>query len=84
MEGAVLFSTRCMNMMLLKMSNWYIFKIFCSLKIFLVCANLFFLKIMRIACFCLLLNFFKVCLAATVPGYIGIVYVGLLISVIKS
>ena len=59
MEGAVLFSTRCMNMMLLKMFNWYIFKIFCSLKISLVCANLFLLKIILIACFCWLLIFLR-------------------------
>ena len=61
MEGAVLFSTRCMNVMLLKMFNWYIFKIFCSLKISLVFP----------------VNFFKVCPAGTAPSYIGIVYVGL-------
>ena len=59
MEGAVLFSTRCMNIMLLKMFNWYIFKIFCSLKISLVCTNLFLLKIIRIACFCQLLIFLR-------------------------
>ena len=61
MKGAVLFSTRCMNMMLLKMFNWYIFKIFCSLKISLVCAHLFLLKIIRIriACFCWLLIFLR-------------------------
>ena len=50
MEGAVLFSTRCMNMMLLKIFNWYIFKIFCSLKISPVCANLLLLKVIRIVC----------------------------------
>ena len=62
-------------MMLLKMFNWYVFKIFCSLKISIVCANLFLLKIIRIACmFLLAVNFFKVCPAgATVPSYIGIV-----------
>ena len=80
MEGAVLFSTRCMNMMLLKMVNWYVFKYFCSIKIFLVCANLFLLKIIRIACIaCIAVNFFKVCPAGTAPNYIGIVYVGLYI-----
>ena len=74
-----LFSTRCMNIMLPKMFNWYIFNIFCSLKISLVCANLFLLKIMRIVCFCWLLIFFKVCPAGTAPSYIGIVDVGLYI-----
>ena len=42
MERGVLFSTRCMNMMLLKMFNWYIFKIFCPLNTSFVCANWFF------------------------------------------
>ena len=59
MAGAVLFSTRCMNMMLLQMFNWYIFKMFGSLKISLVCTNLFLLKIIRIACFCWLLIFLR-------------------------
>ena len=58
-KGAVLFSTGCMNMMLLKMFNWCIFKISCSLKIYLACANLFLLKIIRIACFCWLLIFLR-------------------------
>ena len=79
MEGVVLFSTRCMNMMLLKMFDWYIFQIFCSLKIFCVCANLFVLKIIRIACFYWLLIFLKLCPAGTAPGYIGRVCVGLYI-----
>ena len=75
MGGAVLFSTQCMDMMLLKMFNWYIFKIFCSLKISIVYANLFLLKIIRIG-FLLAVNFFNVCPAGTAPSYIGIVYVG--------
>ena len=72
------------HLMLLKMFNWYIFNIFCSLKISLVCANLFLLKIIRIVCFCWLLIFLKVCPAGTAPSYIGIVDVGLYIWVIDS
>ena len=53
------FFTRCMNLMLFKMFNWYIFKIFYSLQISLVCSKLFLLKIIRIACFCWLLIFFQ-------------------------
>ena len=45
------FFTRCMNLMLFKMFNWYIFKIFYSLKISLVCSKLFLLKIIRILAF---------------------------------
>ena len=55
MEGAIALSTQCVNMMLLKMFNWYMFKIFCSLKVSLACANFFLLKIIRIAYFCWLL-----------------------------
>ena len=59
MEGAIVLSTQCVNMMLLKMFNWYMFKIFCSSKIFLLCSNLFLLKIVRIAYFCWQLIFLK-------------------------
>ena len=48
---------------------WYIFKFFYSLKIFLVCANFSLLKMMRIVCFCLTVNFLKVCPAGTAPSY---------------
>ena len=60
MEGAVFLSTQCMNMMLLKIFNWYIIaEIFCSLKISIVYTNLFLLKIICIACFCWLLIFLR-------------------------
>ena len=74
MEGAVLFFTRCMNMMLLKMFNWYVFKIFTSLKIYFA-----FIKNNTDCMFLLAVIFFKVRPAGTAPSYIGIVYLGLYI-----
>ena len=46
MKGEVLFPTRCMNMKLLEMFNWYIFKLFSRVRKFI------FIKILCTACFC--------------------------------
>ena len=68
MEGALLFSTRCINVILLKMFSWHIFKMLCSLRISLVWTN-FFIKNNRYSIFLLTVNFFKVCPVGTAPGY---------------
>lgn len=60
MVGAILFLTRCMSMMLRKKFNWCILRIFCSLNLFYVCANLSLFIIMLFVCFCWLLFFFRV------------------------
>ena len=72
---SVLFSTRCMNMMLPKMFNWYIFKIFLLLKNFPRVCKFVFIKNNMYCMFLLAVKFFKVCPAGTAPNYIGIVYV---------